>query len=318
MMKIPHKFLLIINNRLLRLLLIAMLSITSISDAQQVPHYTQYLYNMQIINPAYVGVRSDLSVSVLSRQQWQGISGAPITNTFSVNGRANLGLGFGATFVQDKIGLSEINDINVDGSYTIVISETNRLSVGLKFGTTFFTNNLANGITPDQDVYASNSGQFYNVGFGSFFYNENFFVGLSVPYLLDSPQFFIQPDNREIKIAKNQHYFLSSGFIVPLSEDLLLKPSTMIRYTSNLPISIDVNTNFMYQEMIEAGISYRYNNSISALFAVIINKKLRVGYAYDYRINSAIGNLNTHEFILQLDIDLKRDTRWLQSVNCFF
>lgn len=273
---------------------------------------------MQIINPAYVGVRSDLSVSMLSRQQWQGISGAPTTNTFSINGRANLGLGFGATFVQDKIGLSEINNINIDGSYTIVVSETNRLSVGLKLGTTFFTNNLANGITPDQDVYASNSGQFYNVGFGSVFYNENFYIGLSVPFLFDSPQFFIQPDNREIKIAKNQHYFLSTGFIMPLSEDLLFKPSTMIRYTANLPMSVDVNANFMYQEMIEAGISYRYKTSISALFAVIINKKIRVGYAYDYRTNNAIGNLNTHEFIIQLDIDLKRDSRWLRSVYCSF
>lgn len=288
------------------------------SYGQQIPHYTQYLYNMQIVNPAYVGVRSDLSISVLSRQQWTGISGAPTTKTLSINGRTRLGLGIGATFVNDKIGLSEINNVNVDGSYTVIISESSRLSLGLKLGSTFFTNNLANGITPDQEIYASNSGQFFNVGFGSFFYNDKFYVGISVPYMLESPQFYIQPKNREIRIAKNQDYFLSSGFLLELSEDVLFKPSTMIRYNSSVPISFDVNANFMYKEVIETGISYRHNASISALFAVIINKKIRVGYAYDYRTNNAIGNLNTHEFIVHVDIDLKRETRWLTPVKCYF
>ena len=286
--------------------------------SQQIPHYTQYLYNMQIINPAYVGVRSDLSLSALSREQWSGISGAPTTRTFSVNGRTRLGLGLGATFTNDKIGLSEINNINIDGSYTIITSENSRLSFGLKLGSTFFSNNLANGITPDNDSYASNSGNFYNVGFGAFFYSDNFFVGLSVPYLLESPQFFIQPDDREIRVAENQDYFLSAGYLFELSEDLLFKPSTMIRYTTELPISIDLNSNFMYKELLEAGISYRYNNSISAMFAIIFNKKFRIGYAYDYTTNDVIGNFNTHEFILHLDLDLKRNTRWLRSVNCYF
>ena len=285
---------------------------------QQIPHYTQYLYNMQVINPAYVGVRSDLSLSALSREQWSGVIGAPTTRTFSVNARANLGLGLGATFVNDKIGLSEINTINFDGSYTLITSQYSRLSFGLKLGTTFFNNNLANGITPDNDVYASNTGNFFNVGFGAFFYTEKFFVGLSVPYLLESPQFFIQPDDREIRVDKNQNIFLSTGYVFELSEDLYFKPSTMIRYTSNLPVSIDINNNFMYKEIIEAGISYRYKNSISALFAVIINKKYRIGYAYDYMTNNVIGNLNTHEIILHVDFDLKRNSRWLRSVKCYF
>lgn len=35
--------------------------------SQQLPHYTQYLYNMQIVNPAFVGYRAELSMSVLAR-----------------------------------------------------------------------------------------------------------------------------------------------------------------------------------------------------------------------------------------------------------
>ena len=69
--------------------LISMLLITVfnlVTYAQQTPHYTQYLYNMQVLNPAYVGSRSDLSISLLSRQQWVGVEGAPKTNTFSKTG----------------------------------------------------------------------------------------------------------------------------------------------------------------------------------------------------------------------------------------
>ena len=287
-------------------------------QAQQIPHYTQYLYNMQIINPAYVGVRSDLSITALSRQQWTGIDGAPTTKTFSVNGRTKLGLGLGATFVNDQIGLSEINTINFDGSYTLVLSQYSRLSLGLKLGSTFFSNNFANAITPDNDTYASTTGQYFNVGFGAFYYNDTFFAGVSLPYMLETPQFFIQPDNREVKIAKHQDIFVSTGFLMELSESISFKPSTMIRYNTTAPLSIDVNANFLYNEFIEACISYRYNASVSALFALIINKKIRVGYAYDYRTNNAVGNLNTHEFILQFDFDLQRDTRWLNTAKCFF
>jgi type IX secretion system PorP/SprF family membrane protein len=286
--------------------------------SQQVPNYTQYLYNMQIINPAYVGSRAELSMSVLSRDQWVGVAGAPVTRTFSVNGRTSMGLGFGATVVNDKIGLSESTNVNIDASYTIVTSENGRLAVGLKSGMTFFSNNLANGITPDNDIYASNTGSFPNVGFGAFYYNKKFYVGLSLPYLLETPQFYTQENIDKGKIVTNENYFFSTGALFNLTEDLLFKPSTMVRYASNLPISVDINSNFLYKEIIEAGLSYRYENSVSALFALIINEKYRIGYAYDYKLSTLGGNLSSHEIIFHLDLNLKRNSRWLLHNKCYF
>ena len=93
---------------------------------------------MQIINPAAVGARSDLNMSVLTRQQWAGIEGAPTTNTFSINGRMNKGLGIGATVINDKVGLSKSTNINIDASYTLITSRYSRLAFGLKGGVTFF------------------------------------------------------------------------------------------------------------------------------------------------------------------------------------
>jgi type IX secretion system PorP/SprF family membrane protein len=286
--------------------------------SQQLPNYTQYLYNMQILNPAYVGARAELSMSLLSRQQWIGVKGAPVTRTFSINGRTENGIGIGATFVNDKIGLSETNNVNVDVSYTLVTSQYSRLSLGLKGGLTFFSNNLANGITPDNDIYASTNGKFPNVGFGAFFYNRKFYVGLSIPYLLETPQFYIEDNFKETRLAEHANYFLSTGAVFKLSESILFKPSTMVRYTSNLPLSIDFNSNFLYKEVIEAGVSYRNQNSISALFALIIKEKFRIGYAYDYRLKTPGVDFSSHEIILHLDINLKRNTRWLLHNKCYF
>jgi type IX secretion system PorP/SprF family membrane protein len=54
-------------------------------QAQQDPHYTQYMYNMNVVNPAYAGSKENLSGSLLYRQQWVGLQGAPKTATFSLH-----------------------------------------------------------------------------------------------------------------------------------------------------------------------------------------------------------------------------------------
>jgi type IX secretion system PorP/SprF family membrane protein len=300
------------------LVLLALVLFNLKSYTQQLPHYTQYLYNMQIINPAFVGYRAELSMSVLARQQWVGVEGAPTTRTFSLNGRTRRGIGIGTTIINDEIGLSKITNVNLDASYTIVTSQNSRLSFGLKGGFTFFNSNLASGITPDTEIYASETGRSVNVGFGGLFYTQKFYVGLAIPQLLESPQFYIADNFQATSLAINPNIFLSSGILFKLSENVLFRPSTMIRYTTGLPVSVDLNTSFLYKNIIETGVSYRYKNSISGLFTVILNKKFRVGYAYDHRFSILGGNLSSHEIVLQLDLNFKRKTRWLLFNDCFF
>lgn len=289
-----------------------------ITYAQQIPNYTQYLYNMQVLNPAFVGAKSDLSVSLLSRQQWAGIEGTPKTQTFSINGRSVTGLGFGTTVINDKIGLASSTNINIDASYTIPTSRYGRLSFGLKGGLTFFSNNLSNGITPDNDVYPSSNGNFPNIGFGSLFYNEKYFIGLSVPNLLKSSQFESLENAENNEKVNSNNYFLATGIIYDLTKEIKFKPTTIIKYTPTLPVSVDLNSNFIYKNKIEAGISYRYNTSISALFSIIKNKKYRIGYSYDYKLANYGSNLSSHEIIIRFDFDLKRNTRWLFHNKCSF
>lgn len=305
------------KQHLMYLLLILFFTLNTV-NAQQIPHYTQYLYNMQVINPAYVGFRSDLSISLLSRQQWVGVEGAPRTNTFSLNTRTVNGLGVGLTVVNDKLGLAESNNINIDASYTIITSKESRLAFGLKGGITFFDNNLAQGSTPDNDTYASFNGRYANIGFGALFYTEKYFVGLSVPHIFKTPIFKTFESSNVERELNYKNFFLSAGVLFKISEDILFKPATIIKHTENLPLSIDLNSNFLYKDIIETGISYRYKNSISGLFAIIINKKFRVGYTYDYKLDNFGTNLSSHEIILHLDLNFNRTQRWLLHNKCYF
>ncbi len=47
------------------------------ASAQQDPQYTQYMYNTEVVNPAYAGSRDALSFGLLYRTQWVGLDGAP-------------------------------------------------------------------------------------------------------------------------------------------------------------------------------------------------------------------------------------------------
>lgn len=288
--------------------------------AQQAPHYSQYIYNMQVLNPAFVGSKSDLNAALLTRRQWLNVDGAPETSTLSVNTRLNSGIGIGATVISDKIGLVDNTDVNLDVSYTVPLSQYARLSFGVKSGMAFFNNDLASGVTVDNELYASTTGQYGNLGFGFLYTNTRFFAGISVQNLFKSPVFRLQNDIQTLRGLEEGNYFFTGGMSIPLSKfkDIVFIPSTMIKYTPTLPISVDLNANFVYQGIIEAGVSYRYQNSVSAMAALVIKGKYRIGYAYENYLATIGQNLNSHELILRIDLKLKRNKRWLYLDCCYF
>ena len=56
------------------------------ASAQQRPHYTQYILNSYIINPAISGIENYTDVKVSLRDQWVGLNGAPKTSYFTIHG----------------------------------------------------------------------------------------------------------------------------------------------------------------------------------------------------------------------------------------
>jgi len=288
--------------------------------AQQVPHYAQYMYNTQVLNPAFVGLRSDLNATLLSRGQWINVDGAPQTTTFSLNTRLNSGFGLGAIVISDQIGLLDNTNVNLNVSYTIPTSQSGRLALGIKGGLGFYNNDLASGITVDNEVYTSTSGQFFDLGFGMLYSTNKYYVGLSAMNIFESPMFFVDDDDSTIKGLERANYFLTGGTVFELSKfgDVKFLPSTMIKYTPTLPLSIDLNANFRFNNIFEVGVSYRHQNSVSAMASVILYNRIRIGYAYENYFTTAVQNLNSHEIILRIDLKLNRKNKWLFLDCCSY
>lgn len=299
-------------NRKITIALIGLLLWITDSYGQQDPQYTQYMYNMNIVNPAYAGSRGTLSLGLLGRSQWTNVNGGPKTMTFDAHAPVGKKVGMGLSIIADEIGPAKEQNIYGDFSYTVSTSQEGRLAFGLKAGVTLLNVNLLDVVLPqtatgDDPLFDENiNDAFPNIGAGVYYYNDKFYAGFSVPNILKSEH--LDKDNINTKASEEVHYFLTAGYVFNLSSTTKLKPSFMVKGVTGAPISFDINANVLLYDRFELGASYRYEDSVSLLFNFGVTRSFRVGYAYDYTI-SDFSNSNTggsHEVMLLYDIDFTK------------
>lgn len=273
--------------------------------AQQDSQYTHYMYNTININPAYAGSRGVTSIFGLHRTQWVGLDGAPTTNAFSINTPIrNSRLGLGLSFVNDKIGASDQNNISADLSYTIPTSEKYNLSFGIKA-----TANLLNVDYTKLDRYNGGSPVFQNnidnefspnIGAGVYYHSDKLYVGFSVPNFLDVKHF---DDNASAAIQDRMHYYLMGGYVFDVSPSVKLKPSVLTKMVSGAPLQVDVSANLLLQDKFTLGLSYRWSAAATAMAGIQVTDGLLIGYSYDFDTTSLENyNSGSHEIFLRFEL----------------
>jgi type IX secretion system PorP/SprF family membrane protein len=288
-------------------ILLLFLSFIVKTIAQQEAQYTQYMYNLNIINPAYAGSKEGtLSIGLMGRSQWMNIPGSPQSATFSIHKPLNNGLGIGLSLLADKLGPVNEQFVYADVSYALPVGYYSYLAFGLKGGMSLFDAKLSDLQTylPDDESFAEDIHQFKpNIGAGLFYYSDNHYIGISVPNILQS-EYMAKEGSFYTSVSRTNHLFLTGGYVFELNDRLKFKPSTMIKMTQGAPLSVDLSANFLLQEKFEFGASYRWNDSVSALFNIKLFKDFRIGYAYDYTLTD-IGKhtSGTHEVFLLFDIN---------------
>ncbi|MGX1930379.1 PorP/SprF family type IX secretion system membrane protein [Flagellimonas sp. 2504JD4-2] len=287
------------------------------SIGQQDAQYTQYMYNTQVINPAYAGSRETLSFGLLGRTQWVGFDGSPQTLTFTANAPVGLynSMGLGLSIVHDQIGPATESNITIDYSYTIDVSKTSRLSFGLKGGVDLLDVNFntLNLINPNDPNFQNNIDQKLQpqAGAGLYFTNDRFYAGLSVPNFLNTEHFDENSlDNADAaSIAMERlHYFLILGYVFDLKRNIKFKPATLLKTVSGSPLQLDLSANFMFNEKFVLGASYRWDASISALAGFHVSRSFFAGIAYDYQSTSLEAYSDgSYEVFLRFDIFNRSD-----------
>ena len=277
-------------------------------SAQYEPQFTQYLNNEMFVNPAYAGSRGFAAASLLYRDQWVGIEGAPRTATFGFHSPfMHDKIGLGLCVMNDRIGVTNQTAAFFNYAYHLPTSDNSTLSFGLQGGIINVEEKLTDLITidPNDPEFSHNipNKVVPNFGYGMYYHTNNkFYVGFSIPRFLENK---IDPSTFKTfnKVnVHNWHYYLYSAYVFEASESVKCKPSVMIKAVQGAPVETDINFNVLFKELFWVGAGYRTGDAIALLTQYQLTKQLRFGYSYDYALTK-LNNYSsgTHEFTLGYD-----------------
>jgi type IX secretion system PorP/SprF family membrane protein len=286
------------------------LGFLSKTQAQQDPHYTQYMYNMSVVNPAYAGSKEALATGLLYRKQWVEIEDAPTTATVFGHAPVGKNLGMGLSVVSDKIGPVSETNVYGDFSYTLKLGENRNLAFGLKAGVSFHNVDLYTRIAstlpnPADGAFGSDvSNKYFNLGTGFFYYTNKYYLAASIPNMLRAKH--LDYNGRSYGNESN-HYFVTGGYVFDINSDFKFKPHFMMKSAFETPFSFDLSANVLMYDKFEAGATYRLNDSFGAMVNYAVTPDLKIGYAYDLTISRLrLATSSTHEIILLYDVNFSK------------
>ena len=114
------------------------------------------------------------------------------------------------------------------------------------------------------------------------------------------PPHYPQPPNQQNQIRMQLADALVAVFSQRLLKNLKFKPAFLANFISGAPSTATLSANFLFNDVLTAGASYRFDNAISGLVGFQISNSMFAGYSYDYNTNP-IGQYNSgsHEIILK-------------------
>lgn len=291
----------------------AMMLSSYVVHAQQGAQYTQYMYNLSSVNPGYAGSKESLSIAALYRSQWAGLEGAPKTQTLNLHspiGYRGVGLGFG--ILNEQIGPTSETYFDVDFSFTIHTSREGRLSFGLKGSAHLLdirysrlNQDIGNPNGPDPLLQQDVENRFSpNIGAGVFYRTENFYVGVSIPRVLETTHF----KSSNISTARERmNLYLTTGYVFDLNEDLKFKPTLLSKLVQGAPLQVDVSANFLIYEKFVLGAAYRWSAAVSGMFGFYLDDGFLLGLAYDRETTDLGGtsfNAGSFEVLIRYDFKI--------------
>ncbi|ERM81882.1 hypothetical protein P872_07020 [Rhodonellum psychrophilum GCM71 = DSM 17998] len=290
------------------------------SIAQQDAQFTQYMYNGLFYNPAFAGKDAGYRFSALHRTQWLNYSGtngpAPVTQLVTASGTlGDRGIGYGLTFVNDNIGLTNSQEINLALAYHKNI-RGGKLSFGVSGGVFSSTINFDefNVVNPDPLVPDTGSETQMNLNFGAGVVLDkgNYYVGLSSKHL-NEPGFDF--GDGAIDNQLKNHTYLLAGYRFKTFALWVFEPVFLLKTVSFNNFSYDVSVIATHKQKISGGIAFRGEESVSLLigYSILKDNSLKIGYAFDLVVGGLDAKSPTsHEFMLTYN--LPSVSRELQKV----
>lgn len=295
--------------------------------AQQKPHYTQYVLNQYVINPALSGIENYVDIKISHRHQWTGINGSPVTTyasvqgpigkndyrttatSFDVPGENPRGQRYWETYTAAEphhgVGVQVFSDVagalrntSIYGTYAYHLGLSARTSISAGFGVGASRYSLdaskldfgSNSVDPA--VYSSDvlHKTELDITAGLYLYSADYFIGLSAQQIVPSKLDFSENTISYSSGKTVPHLFATAGRRFLISEDFNLIPSLMFKYVQPLPVQVETNFKLQYQNTLWLGASYRHKDGYAGMFGFNVFNTFNVSYAYEHTTS----NLNTY------------------------
>jgi type IX secretion system PorP/SprF family membrane protein len=313
-----------------------MLLIGNLTFGQQLPLYSQYLYNKFLINPAVAGSDGYTSVNLTAREQWVGYYGAPRTFSFSYQTRmlkkrfilkqtrvrrevyrpkSDGKVGLGGYVFSDKNGLVQRTGFQASYAYHMWVQHSTQLSMGLAFtGYYYKINEKEINFEDPNDPWLNNNlrrGMFVpDLSFGVYLLNAKYSVGFSADQLSEASAKIASYAYKDFKMSRQ--YYLFGTYDFSNGRNSLIQPSFILLMSEQLRPQADIGVTYIYNQDFWTGLTYRTSGAIIANVGVKY-KNIFIGYAIDFTLQEIQRiTYGTHEITFALKFgDNSRRYRWL-------
>lgn len=292
------------------------LMLSNVSFGQQRYMSSQGMLNPYLFNPAYAGMDFTLDLNVNIRNQYNGLSGNPESQ--SISGQLPIylvGGGAGFIFENESLGAYRKTSLNISGN-KIFDSSTGLLGIGLSIGLAQLSIDGSQLVTPG-GVYEGNiinhndpilngvnaTGITPQWSAGAFYKSKHIDIGVSVHQL---PESNVSIENTSLNLIPHSDLFIQ--YKTKLNDAWLIKPSIAVRTDYNL-VQTDISVLGYYNGSIFGGMLLRgYDSKSLDAVAIVagtsLNEHITVSYSYDIGVSTLKRvNEGTHEILLNYSLN---------------
>ncbi|MGZ3861929.1 MAG: PorP/SprF family type IX secretion system membrane protein [Bacteroidia bacterium] len=249
--------------------------------SQQLPLFTNYLFNAYAFNPAVVGSNPYIQANLNYRNQWTGFDGAPKTYMASIYGpfRKSTKVAMGGMIMSDVAGLFQRTAGYFTYAYHVKLNDKWKLGMALSAGVAQYRVKLydVRAYDKDDELLTGNviSKMAFDANAGLYVYRNNFFAGLSGYQVADNKINFAHSGSRQVP-----HMYLMTGYTYKVNKKFDLQPSVLLKYASP-SVQPEISLKAIYRQQLWMGLSYRMNDAYSFMLGVVCKERINIAYAYD-------------------------------------
>jgi type IX secretion system PorP/SprF family membrane protein len=281
------------------------ISLATVTVAQETGVFKQYYINPVLINAGATGFDNQHEFILSYRNAWSGFDGSPRTYTLLYNGPVGERMGLGGQLTSDRIGKYRTFTGSANFAYKFGNDDFD-FGAGIQTG---FQQLRLDNVSGDK--FIDNSDELLAEGLdGVTLFDASFgFYGESLPNLVRTRLTNISGNYEDPNEEFN--YIFYAGYRFDVEEhDFKIEPSIAINNIRRVPFSVDINVKLSFlDEQLVGGITYSVSeiNRFGLLLGTRINE-LRIYYSYDVGFgNFQEYNNGSHEITINYLIPGKSD-----------